>query len=98
MNTPRCCHPTRRGCDNTSRLLHGREIASWIVPGAALALMPKCPACLAGYVAAVTGLGLSFSTAAHLRLSLLILSVTALVYLVLKTAGRSILRRRKVAP
>jgi hypothetical protein len=40
----------------------------WFVPGVALAVMPKCPACFAMYFAAATGIGVAFSTAASLRI------------------------------
>lgn len=58
----------------------GAEIAGWIVPGATLALLPKCPACVAAYIALATGLGVSFSTAAYIRTSLLIVSISVLLF------------------
>ncbi len=54
--------------------------AGWFLPGATLALLPKCPACLAGYIALATGAGVSFSTATYLRASLAIVSIGALVF------------------
>lgn len=57
------------------------ETGGGILAGAILVLMPKCPACLAAYVAAGTGLGLSLTSATYLRTSLLVLCGTSLLYL-----------------
>ena len=64
------------------------DLISWILPSAIVALIPKCPMCLAAYVAAWTGIGLSFSAASHLRLSLLILSAGLILFLVARTTCR----------
>lgn len=87
--------PTADGAEH--RLTFARrclDIVGWIVPGAILALVPKCPACLAGYLAAGTGFGLSLSTAAHLRASLLILCIAPVLYLVVRRLGRFLTIKR----
>jgi hypothetical protein len=105
MNGRRCCPIRTRDSDNARQRawwrLHGSgEIAGWLVPGVVLALMPKCPLCLAAYVAAVTGLGLSFVPATQLRLLLLTLSVAFPVCLALRRlsgfVGRTV--RPDIAP
>jgi hypothetical protein len=85
VNARHCCQIKTRAGDNArwpaSRLRRGREIVGWIVPTATLALLPKCPACVAAYVALATGIGISLPTAAYLRAMLVVLCVGSLVFI-----------------
>lgn len=65
----------------------------WALPLAVLALVPKCPACIAAYVLVLTGLGISLPVAGILRLTLITLSILAIVWL-LARATRSAIRGR----
>jgi hypothetical protein len=49
---------------------------NWMIPGAMLALVPKCPMCLAAYIALATGAGISLAAASRLR-SMMIIACTA---------------------
>jgi len=69
----------------------GRFVAlvQWATPVVTLALIPKCPGCVAGYVLLFTGVGVSFTTATTLRWSIIGVSIAALAYLALRTARRA---------
>jgi hypothetical protein len=84
------CGGSRIGCESISRRVV--ELAGWIVPGAILALIPKCPMCLAAYIALWTGLGLSVAAAASLRLLLIIACVISLVFVTVRQTRRLIAR------
>jgi hypothetical protein len=51
-----------------------------MTPLAILAVLPKCPACIAAYVALATGLGISLTLATYLRFSLIVTCVSTLLY------------------
>ena len=82
MNRPRCCQwKPRTGGDGRpqrTRSSRIREAAGWVVPGALLALMPKCPMCLVAYVALCSGLTMSCSSAHILMRVLTVFCVGAL--------------------
>lgn len=92
MKTHPCCQTATPDRDNAkrpaSRWRRGGETAGWIISSATLVLLPKCPLCVAMYVALFTGVGISMASASTLRTSLLILSVIALLGLTLKRLWR----------
>jgi hypothetical protein len=92
MNTHYCCQTATRGRDNARRPAspwrRGGEAAGYIVPGVLLVLMPKCPACLAAYVALATGIGISLPTATSLRALLIVLCLASLVFIAARRARR----------
>jgi len=94
MKTGYCCEratkpasPLRRVREIAARV-RGGEIAAWIIPGATLVLLPKCPLCVAAYVALFSGVGISVACASNLRVALLVLCAAMLICLALKSLGR----------
>jgi hypothetical protein len=69
----------------TRRSFH---FAAKTIPAAILVLLPKCPACLAAYLALGTGIGISLTAAAYIRWLLVMVCVTSLVYFAAKSTRR----------
>lgn len=104
MKVHNCCHAVSNGFNRTSsetRIATGgprprdmtrrvRDIAGWMISGGILALLPKCPACLAAYFAIGTGIGISMSAATYLRMLLVALCVASLSYLTASLGRRLI--------
>ncbi len=102
MSAHRCCEvvASGSGCETTvMRAMDNQPqpptfarrclaIVGWLASGAILALLPKCPACLAAYVAIGTGVGLSLSTATYLWTLLVILCIASLSYLAARRMRR----------
>ena len=65
-----------------------RGAAAWALPSIALALVPKCPLCVAAYLAIGGGLGMSLTSATHLRTALVWLCWSVLVLLTVRVAIR----------
>jgi hypothetical protein len=61
---------------------HCPEVAGSVLPAVILVLLPKCPICIAAYIAMVTGVGISLPVTAHLRTLPVILCATSLIYFV----------------
>jgi hypothetical protein len=97
VNTHHCCQIQARADDDVrrpaSRLRRGGELAGWIVPSATLALLPKCPVCVAAYVALATGIGISLPAATYLRITLVALCVASLAFIAARRL-RSVIARR----
>jgi hypothetical protein len=91
----RCCQAALGPQPRRSRWIQrSASAAGWIVPGVILAAVPKCPVCVAAYIALLTGCGISLAAAGTLRLLLILTCVSALTYLALRTTYR-LLRRGK---
>mgnify|MGYP007076044265 CR=1 FL=1 len=71
---------------DTKPAIHKKAHAARILlPGILLMLIPKCPLCLAAWIAVGTGIGISFTVAAWLRWSLIAIGIISLCYLIFKS-------------
>jgi hypothetical protein len=73
MGTRACCLKTPRTDGLQART--GLRWLRWIVPSAVLALMPKCPLCVATYYTLLTGLGMSLAAAVVVRNLLIVVCI-----------------------
>ena len=78
MKRGSCCGAPR----SVLRALAG---GAWIALGAALLLIPKCPVCLAGYIALFTGIGISTGVSSNLRAGLIVFCGVLLILLFIKS-------------
>ena len=78
MSPYQCCHGEPKS--RLARRFWG--ITGGLFPGIILAILPKCPLCLAAWIAAGTGVGLSAAAASNLRTVAIILSLAPLLYAV----------------
>ena len=92
-----CCRGSQVGADaspapdsrpRTSLGRRALELAGWLIPGTLLAFFPKCPLCVAGYVALATGLGISLTAANYLRWAMLACCLASLGFMAVRFAGR----------
>lgn len=63
--------------------------AGTVAPAAVLVLLPKCPACIAAWLAVGAGIGVSMSTAATLRMVIVGLCVACLAFVVVRQVLRT---------
>ena len=81
--------PIAAGENQTGRAARRtRRAAAFALPSVALALVPKCPMCIAAWLAIGGGFGISITTAAHLRTAVVWLCWSALVLLAARVAMR----------
>ena len=79
---------------NCGKARRALAVTKWALPATVLALVPKCPACVAAYVLLATGVGVSVSTAAVIRTGVIAVSVGTLLMLL---AGAAVSRRGRSA-
>lgn len=62
------------------------HVAGGALPAVVITLLPKCPACLAAYLALASGLAISAGAVAFVELLFVLLSLLPLLYLVIRRA------------
>ena len=95
MTNGQCCtggRPSRR----FARRLAGA--AASVLPGTVLALLPKCPVCLAAWLTAITGAGVSAGAAARLRGLVAVFCAVAVAVAATQMIRRRAFRRSPLPP
>lgn len=93
LDTPRAAPPEPRSRTWPSR---SRAALAWALPITTLALIPKCPACIAAYLLLFTGIGVSLPVAGAIRNALITLCVIAIAWFLVRLAI-NVRRRRSTA-
>jgi hypothetical protein len=86
----------RPSASPTPRRRRGGGVAGWIIPSGTLILMPKCPMCVAMYVALLTGVSISVTSASYIRTAIGVLCGAVLFGLAVKGVRRA--GRKTFAP
>ena len=82
-NQMRCCEPQPADYHrSTARYWRRwRSAGSCVGSGAMLLLLPKCPVCIAAYLAVWTGVAIAAPIAGHLRFAMAAIFVLSLAFL-----------------
>ena len=86
-----------QACANHSRLQslkrRFRNFGEWLVPSVLLVLVPKCPMCIAAYIALGAGIGISVTAATYLRMALIILCLGSLLFTAIRLCNARVIAR-----
>lgn len=94
-------------CDNTERPLptienqqgktkSKKRFVNWLkmtVPAFIFIIIPKCPVCLAGYIALISGVSLSITTAGYVRIGLMMICVLSLTWFIIRQVSRYVMNK-----
>jgi hypothetical protein len=83
LNQMRCCE-AQPAAGRGSAARPWRSAGSCVGSGAMLVLLPKCPMCLAAYLAVWTGAGIAVPVAGYLRFVMAAIFVVSLSFLVVR--------------
>lgn len=83
MNTPSCCR-LKPAVHRSISKRRWRSVGGCAGSGALLILLPKCPLCIAAYLAVWTGLGIAAPIASYLRFALAGIFIASLTFLLMR--------------